>query len=248
MSEYIISRLKKVPHLKLPYTVSEADMVKMQEELARSPELVGYELPSDDEAKIERYRKNWRGRGLIDFEADSSKGMCDARPYKGNPPPIRKQYRMDGKTPRYFHTELAKECPTMMKVIMDLFSSPGRCRITAMAAGGSLDWHSHCQFISGNYEGHKDYDLAIVHVPLKTNPDVKFGVTKFHHSDFGVNPYWQHYAVGEAWLLNAWHEHNVVNEGDTDRVHLMLYGSLHDLKMMPWLTGPLMQYEGPWIE
>ena len=74
-----------------------------------------------------------------------------------------------------------------------------------------------------------------------------FGVTKFHHSEHGILPSWQHYAAGETWLLNAWHEHNVINQGKDDRIHLMMYGSLRDPKLMPLILEGLRRYDGPRI-
>ena len=239
--------LKKIPHLQLPITFGVDELAEQAASL--SDYMIGYELPGEDRTEEEReqYRHNWKGRGLMDFEPDSKKGMLDARPYQGGESPFDIQYDEAGRA-KVFTTELGQCLPLALMIIKRLFDRPGRCRITSMAPGGSLNWHSHCQFNTGNYEGHGQYDLAIVHVPLITNPDVKFGVTKFHHSEHGINPVWQHYAAGECWLLNAWHEHNVVNEGDEERIHLMMYGSLRDPKLMPFILQGLRQYEGPRIE
>lgn len=245
----MFEELKRIPHLRLPITF---DVKLLREEVSDMPELIGYELPGEDRSEEERgfYRRNWKGRGLIDFEDDSSKGMFDARPYQGGESPLNIRRSPDGK-PYYWRTELANTMPSTFMVIDQLFREPGRCRITSMRSGGSLFWHSHCQFRSGNYEEHGEYDLAIVHVPIITNPEVKFGVAKFerdntdHRTD---NPYLQHYAAGECWLLNAWHEHNVFNEGFNDRIHLMMYGSLRDPKLLPYLATAMGSYEGPYIE
>ena len=134
-----------------------------------------------------------------------------------------------------------------MQIIDTLCARPSRCRITSIAAGGGLNWHSHSQFKSGNYE-EQPHEIAIVHMVIKTNPGVEFGVTKFHHSEHGINPVWQHYAEGEVWLLNSWHEHTVRNQGDDDRYHLMMYGKLTDTKLVPFIGRALATYDGPYIE
>jgi hypothetical protein len=242
-----VEKLKSIPHLKLPINFDVDPLV--EEVTPILPNLIGYELPGEDRTEEERnrYRENWRGRGLIDFEPDSSKGMFDARPYKNQPSPFEIERTAWGK-PIYHHTELAEVLPFCMLVIDQLFYEPGRCRITSMRSGGSLNWHSHSQFYTDNYKNHVEYDIAIVHIPLITNPNVDFGVTKFHHSEHGTNPIWQHYGVGECWLLNAWHEHTVKNEGDEDRVHLMMYGSLKDIRLRSLIDDAVEQYDGPYIE
>jgi len=238
--------LKTIPHLKLPINFGVEPLV--EEVTPALPHLIGYELPGEDRTEKERelYRNSWRGRGLIDLEPDSSKGMLDARSYQGQPPPFEIQRTPWGQ-PIYHHTDMAKVMPFCMLVIDQLFERPERCRIAAIQSGGNLYWHSHCQYISGNYSNHSQYNIAIVHVPIITNPKVKFGVTKFHHSEHGYHPVWQHYAAGECWLLNAWHEHNVRNESDENRVHLMMYGSLTDFKLQPLIKDAVENYDGPYI-
>jgi hypothetical protein len=236
--------LKQIPHLKLPLTFSvEPPLI----ELSNMPDLIGYELPGVDrtEEEKEQYRQNWRGRGLIDFEPDSSKGMLDARSYQGQPAPFNFQHDENGI--KMFRTELAEDLFFTMQIIDKLFENPSRCRITSVSAGGRLNWHSHSQFKTGNYD-EQTHELAIVHMVIKTNPGVEFGVTKFHHSEHGVNPVWQHYAEGEVWLLNSWHEHTVRNQGDTDRYHLMMYGKLDDNKLSPYIEEAIDTYDGIFIK
>jgi len=243
----ISNKLKTIPHLKLPISFDVARMVEEVRPIL--PNLVGYELPGSDRSVEERdeYRDNWRGIGLVDFETDSSKGMLDARSYRGQPPPLTIE-RTPWGAPIYYHTDMAEHAPQCMNIIYQLFDDPGRCRITSIRSGGGLHWHSHCQFKSGNYGSYTQYDIAIVHVPIITNPNVELGVTKFHHSEHGINPEWQHYAAGECWLLNAWNEHNVRNEGEDDRIHLMMYGSLSDPKLNALMHDAVENYDGPYIE
>ncbi len=241
--------MKNIPHLQLPITFGVEPLVEDYKTIQHT--MVGYELPGEDRTDEERaqYRRNWKGRGLIDFDTDSTKAMLDARSYKGANSPFDIKYDEQGRAV-YFTTDLGRVMSSYMEVINQLFEHPGRCRITSMAPGGGLNWHSHCQFRTGNYEEHADYDLAIVHVPIITNPGVKFGVAKFEkdRTDHRLNPVWQHYAAGECWLLNAWHEHNVVNEGDESRIHLMMYGSLRDPKLAPLIIEGLRGYDGPVFE
>ena len=243
-----MNELKDIPHLRLG-EVDVHSLIHPEVEALRE-HMVGYELPGADrsEAEKEQYRRSWKGVGLIDYDEDASKGMLDARSYKGQPSPFDIKYDGDGR-PIMKETWACELAPNVVNFIYSLFMRPNRCRVTAITPGNHLHWHSHCQFKSGNYDQHAEYNIAIVHIALKTNPAVKFGVTKFHHSEHGVNPFWQHYAVGEVWLLNAWHEHNVFNGGDEDRLHLMMYGRLDDSVLRKeWIEPALENYDGPLIE
>ena len=254
----IIETLKRIPHLLLPVEISHVEHALMLSELENIPELVGYELPGGNPEKVERYRKNWKGRGLIDLEPFSEKAMRDARPLKSDieslkeyfrNPPLKTDYQIDPKTgkrePVFYETELACKAPVMLSVIRSMFENPGRCRITSIAPGGSLDWHSHCQFSSNNY-GDVEYDTAIVHIPLETNMKVKFGVTKFPRDD-NNEVFYQHYSAKKAWLLNSWHEHNVFNRSYFERVHIMIYGKFDDAKFSKILEKAVNEYGGPLI-
>ena len=229
--------LKNIPHLKLDIEVNVQSCIS---ELDNVPELIGYQLPSRND-----YKDVWKGRGLIDYEPDSTKGMMDARSFKGQPSPFRFKYNDDGDA-LLFETEL--HLPNMYDTIYKIFKRPDRCRISQISAGGSLFWHSHCRFHSGNYEDVSEYNMAIIHIPLITNPRTKFGVTKFPNQIHGINPIWQHYEVGEVWLLNSWHEHNAINEGETDRIHIMAYGQLDDEYLSPHLETAVNNYSGEFID
>ena len=77
---------------------------------------------------------------------------------------------------------------------------------------------------------HKDYDLAAdwgqarLHIPITTNP----GVT------FLLNGTVARMAPGETWYLRLSDPHAVTNDGDTDRVHLVI-----DCEANDWLIGQI---------
>lgn len=77
---------------------------------------------------------------------------------------------------------------------------------------------------------HKDHDLAAdwgqarVHVPVTTNPGVTFLLNR---EPVAMAP-------GQAWYLRLSDPHEVTNDGDTDRVHLVIDCDVND-----WLLGQI---------
>jgi hypothetical protein len=77
---------------------------------------------------------------------------------------------------------------------------------------------------------HRDHDLAAdwgearIHIPITTNPGVTFLLNRVA---VGMKP-------GEAWYLRLADPHAVTNDGDEDRVHLVI-----DCLATAWLTDQL---------
>jgi hypothetical protein len=77
---------------------------------------------------------------------------------------------------------------------------------------------------------HRDYDLDIehgmarLHIPVTTNSDVTFCVN-------GIRVVLEE---GECWYLRLSDPHRVANQGQQDRVHLVI-----DAHVNPWLSGLL---------
>ena len=93
--------------------------------------------------------------------------------------------------------------------------------------------HFNCPLISvrllnlgpGAYiKPHKDYNLGYedgcfrLHIPIVTNPKVKFIL-----DDILLTMH-----QGECWYTNVNYTHSVSNEGDTDRIHLVIDGERND--------------------
>ncbi|SFB25660.1 aspartyl/asparaginyl beta-hydroxylase domain-containing protein [Algoriphagus aquimarinus] len=73
---------------------------------------------------------------------------------------------------------------------------------------------------------HRDYDLdegeVRIHIPVFTNDKVSFF----------VNNRKVEMKEGECWYLRLSDPHSVLNEGETDRIHLVM-----DMKVNDWLMG-----------
>lgn len=106
---------------------------------------------------------------------------------------------------------------------------PGECqriRLMRLApGGGELTRHAD---ITDPESGVADDRIARIHIPLVTNPEVRF--TGWLPDGSTVE---RHMACGEAWYLDTRKPHRAVNGGDTPRVHLVLdvrsSGSLRSL-------------------
>lgn len=92
----------------------------------------------------------------------------------------------------------------VIQKIRDLGLSPRRARITRLSASGVSDWHYDA--------APSDYSVRL-HVPIITNPKCFFQ-TRGGAEHFEAN--------GLARIIYVNQEHRVLNQGDTDRFHLIM--------------------------
>ena len=101
-------------------------------------------------------------------------------------------------------TAMLERCPYIQQV-MDCFDTViGRSRLMRLAGG---------EQVSAHYDLHYNwYHRVRIHVPIVTDPAVRFlcGNDEVH-----MQP-------GEAWIFDTWQFHNVINEGNYDRIHLVI--------------------------
>ncbi|MFW6092855.1 MAG: aspartyl/asparaginyl beta-hydroxylase domain-containing protein [Pseudomonadota bacterium] len=95
-------------------------------------------------------------------------------------------------------------CPYHRQVMATFGEVLSRSRLMKLDAGCQVGLH-----VDFNYHWH---DRVRVHVPVITNRDVRF-----HCGDQHV-----HMGAGECWLFDNWRRHDVRNDGDRDRVHLVI--------------------------
>ncbi len=95
-------------------------------------------------------------------------------------------------------------CPYHRQVMSSFGEVLARSRLMKLAAGCEVGLH-----VDFNYHWHTRVRM---HIPIVTNPEVRFLC-----GDRTV-----HMAPGQCWLFDNWRPHNVVNDGDTDRVHLVV--------------------------
>lgn len=102
-------------------------------------------------------------------------------------------------------TEALKRCPYFAEVMSAFACDKSRVRLMRLRAGGHILRHSDPL--------HQiNPQLIRVHVPIVTSPAVKFWV---RDRLVAMGP-------GEAWHVDVRFPHEVHNQGDIDRVHLVL--------------------------
>jgi hypothetical protein len=112
--------------------------------------------------------------------------------------------------------------PTLMldkmpyfKEVLSAFKCPlGRVRILKLAPGAKIGEHRDVGLEVANLA----FNRVRLHVPIKTNPGVIFyvGGERFHMAEGGL------------YYANFSHLHRVVNEGQTERVHLVIDAEVND--------------------
>jgi quercetin dioxygenase-like cupin family protein len=115
------------------------------------------------------------------------------------------------------NTPLLERCPYFKLVIEKFECSVGAVRLMRLGPGAKILEHSDDM-------GDGDTQELRIHVPVQTNPDVRFW----------VNNQLVPMQTGETWYADFGLPHRVENNGDTDRVHLVL-----DCEPNDWLLGQI---------
>jgi len=102
-------------------------------------------------------------------------------------------------------TEALERCDYVPEVIDSFPGKKNRIRFLRLRAGGEIFPHSDPMH-------QVDPDMVRIHVPVQTSPAVAFHV---HGVRLQMLP-------GETWFVDVRFRHSVRNEGDTDRVHLVI--------------------------
>lgn len=124
------------------------------------------------------------------------------RSQSGNPMDI---HSIPGGT--YQDTFLLEKCAYFREVLAQFKCETETVRLLNLGAGGII--HEHRDPASG-YED----DVMRIHIPVSTNE--KASITVGGHTI--------HMQAGECWYANFNEPHSVRNEGETDRVHLVIDG------------------------
>lgn len=115
-------------------------------------------------------------------------------------------------------TTLADQCPTMREWVdsIPFAGDVERVRLLRMDGrqGSRLDRHTD---ITDKAHGTRDGQIARIHVPIRTHPDIVLSAWDLRGRRHDV-----HLAAWRAWYLDARKPHAVTNPTDVDRVHLVI--------------------------
>ncbi|ALJ15725.1 Lrp/AsnC family transcriptional regulator, leucine-responsive regulatory protein [Sphingopyxis macrogoltabida] len=101
-------------------------------------------------------------------------------------------------------TEALRQCPYITEILADLGAVWGRSRLMGLAPGAVVPEHVDVGYYWRTH--------IRIHIPVVTNPGVAFSCDRET----------VHMAPGECWLFDSFCLHNVRNDGDQKRVHLVL--------------------------
>jgi hypothetical protein len=101
-------------------------------------------------------------------------------------------------------TAALDQCPYIKEILADLGAVWGRSRLMGLAPGAVVPEHVDVGYYWRTH--------IRIHIPVVTNPGVAFSCDKET----------VHMAPGECWLFDSFCLHNVRNDGDAKRVHLVL--------------------------
>ncbi len=101
-------------------------------------------------------------------------------------------------------TPLLARCPTLTQTIAALGVTAGRSRLMRLSGHAEVTRHAD--------QGYYWLDRVRVHVPLVTQPTVRFEC-----GDAQVNM-----AAGECWIFDTWRQHRVLNDAEESRIHLVV--------------------------
>lgn len=229
----LYARIKDIPHLRLGMLF---DPSVLQEEFSNLPPniLKPYQSRTAHSEILDKLSESWHGATLVGPWKDPYSAVTET--------PVN--------APACQPTTLAPLCPTMMGVIEKLAGFNTISRIMAIKPGGHLSWHSH-------YYDHKTgpaHGGIVLHVPILMPEKFRYSVTSYWRWRMGdvekqpLRFFNDNYQPGEAVVFNSHHLHNVFNDDRTDRISLMIYGSLANEQTASIVDAAARAYEGPMIE
>lgn len=257
-----INKIQKIPHLNLTPFLPLVPLDDIRKEVLDNKHNVSkfdYSrvVPT---ARIEYLRETWQGFSLVDITKVGAH-MIDY--YTSNLTHERtKELGVeigDDNYAKFFITDIGKNMPVTTEYTTGIFNDLCRIRISQLTAGRDIKYHCHQQKARKNPNKivRDDSYRATIHIPVITNPDCEFVVTKDtgfsgHPDDFIISnnqpEYKQYYGLNEVWMFNSVHYHKALNKGHENRLHILIYFDFMDVKIRPAIEQAIEAYSGPLIE
>ena len=250
--EEIIKTLEHIPHLNITEFVNPVPLQNILKELEQFQEQDFYPyITGNTNKQLSDYMaKNWHGFCVIDACLEGRHNI-DYMTTENNFDKLTFQFDQQGNK-AYGPTDVGQLMPKTIEYLYSITETPGKTRISRIKAnGGNATWHSHRLLADGGdkrFTSGKDYITPVLHIPLKTNDKVHFGVSVNNPAKIKDSKiYWERYKLDEVWVFNSYYYHNVYNLGESDRDHVMMYTPLEDPKYLKILELAIKKYNGPLI-
>jgi len=245
---WLTEKIKHIPFLDLPI---QFDFESVQKEAAKilkwAPNFI--EPTYWDPESIQNHANKNQGRALIEYVPDSFfmhdtdhrllKSMRSTNSYY-NQFRSKEQYHSDGRI-QFFKTELATELPQTTQLLYKISDYPMRCRIMKIQANCHVGWHTHhTDHLTNDF-----YDFAVAQLPLDCEETCLYSVRSNNSAYPQV--YSRPARKGDLFVFNSYHQHNVVNTSNHDRIALFANYSFDYEPFLEFLAPYVRDYDGPLI-
>lgn len=251
--------LNQIPHLNLTNILPKLPLDQIQKEVQTNiDKLCEFDYASPHEQVRKSLAETWHGFSMIDITSDGQH-MIDYYSTGLNHPKVASK-GIELNEQGYANTRITnigELMPLTVNYILSFLKEPGRCRVSRLKAGKIIHYHSHYVKAQENKTkiAKSNLNRATIHIPLVTNNDCNFLVTKLPQNNKDAadwfkakeTEYKQHYSVGEIWMFNSYHYHRAENLGLADRDHILIYFDYMDEKIKPFLELGINNYTGPLI-
>lgn len=248
-------RMNEIPHLNITPYLPKVPIEEMLEELNQftDEDFYPYITGNTNKELAAHMAANWHGFCIID-SCKEGRHNVDYLTTENNFNKLTFNIDENGQ-PVYRATDVGELMPATVSYLNSIVGYPQKTRISRiMPNGGNASWHSHYKLaltgdkkfaMNDNARLENKIVEPVLHIPLRTNPDVWFGISASNPNyDKNFKAHWKRYNVGEVWIFNSFFHHNVFNKGTQPRDHIMMYIPFNDPILMPILEKAINDYTG----
>jgi len=211
----LIDRIKREPFIKLDLELDIHKIIAEYLSVINTHPLKSYRSSNFIVRRF--YAKAWQGVALVGTNGDPYYDMSEMTGGPGKP------------------TTISKSCPYTLSAIRSISSNVHntRARFMKISSGKQLAWHSHV------LEHQQPVSLLTVQIPIIVPPSFIYSVVpqhsfkwffRFSKPERFSTYFSREFEPGEAFVFNSYNYHNVFNNSAEDRVTLMLYCDISDVK------------------
>ncbi len=204
----------KAPELQPRLPEEQCTLTKLPIRLKGEPGWLPLEF--EDHYSSKNKRSSWAALALRGY-ADPAASDADAR-FIAKPAEMSKKWKSENPEKLEWElrdTPLRERLAWLAPIIDYIPGEKHRIRLMRLAPGGG-ELARHADNTDPD-AGVMDARLLRVHIPLVTNPGVIFEAWRLDGQKVSA-----HMAQGEAWVLDTRKPHTAVNNGEAERIHLVI--------------------------
>jgi hypothetical protein len=251
-----LNKIQNIPHLNLTPYLPIFPLEAARLELLQNMHCISkFDYSRNvDSARIKFLQETWQGFSLVDITKLGAH-MIDY--YTSNLTHQRiEQLGVEigeDHYAKFFITDIGQRMPVTTAYTTGMFQDLCRIRISQLKANSEIKYHCHQRKAKQNPNKivRDESYRATIHIPLITNPYCYFVVTEDtgfdgHPDDFKLTKnqpeFKQKYDLGEIWMFNSVHYHKAINNGNQNRLHILIYFDFMDTKIRPIIEKAMDDY------